>query len=249
MPLFPLLQVTIEPCGPGHENDPGCGTCGPGECLGSGGTPGSGPFTRNIRLSAWDMDRETGFAGATQLSDILISCVNDNFNFPLDIGLDIASDGRIFMASPDTDKLLVFATDPTTGAVSATSPQSVPLGWSPCGVEVGQGVDSQNFSTEVAIVIGTDHAAAEKGKIRIFQDLSNFATFTIGEVTGLGTAPVSATIRENGLTVFVAHEGAGEVRANSIQDGTEIVDPQDMQLLALPVSGTLRRVVIQRSTP
>jgi hypothetical protein len=105
----------MEPLGPIVPDPDGGGCCG-------------GPNHRVVLLSAIDMDRPNGFAGASRTGSVEISCVTvagtpEILEY---VGLDIAEDGRIFVVSEDSGMLTTVATD-SAGLLVPSSLISVPV--------------------------------------------------------------------------------------------------------------------------
>lgn len=212
---------------------------------GGGGGGGGGPIVplgassawhRRILISAHALDRPT-FSGASQIGDVIeFSCL-DILEPALepDIGLDMDSNGRIFVVSPDQSELKVIELDAATNGLDESSMQSITLGFRPADVVVGQGPVN-----EVAIVVGRDETVGE-GRILLFRDTANLNDVVDVDATG-SMDFVAVALRDDGRTGYIADEGKSEIWILNVAAGS--IEPQK-----LPASETLRRLEIQRTDP
>jgi hypothetical protein len=215
----------IVPC------DPDGGPCG-------GGGGGGGAVRRQVLVSAFNLERPD-FLNPVQLSTMELSCNLDGPDLIEDIGVDIAADGRIFVASPDTESLVVVPTG-TDGALEIGSESVYPLAWRPAAVAVAKGAisDLGGDRIEMALVVGEEQQTAN-GMIRIYPDTGDMNSFM---ELSLGTSiePVAVAIRDDGEMAYVVQEGAATIARISLRD-LETLDP------AIRPGGQLRCLTVQRT--
>ena len=220
---------------------------GPGTMSGFGGettSTSSTTYHRRLLLSSYDMDRPN-FSFAHLLTNRLVLSCTNGFAAPEvveDFGLDVSADGRIFVVSPDANKLLVVPTNADTGGLDLTNVQTLSLGWRPADVAVALGPTVAGTRKEVAVVVGTRTDGV--GVVRIYADTGSLPGTPVDVFIPGTPQPVAVSIKQNGSIAYVAAEGQSAVLMINIAAGT-------LQQATLPASGlgTLRRVAAQRVAP